>query len=307
MNRRDIGTHVLALGLALVLWFYVQSTQVPAQPIDLQVKRFGAVTLEVRNRPADLELAGDMVGTVALTVRAPDEVLTGVTARDLMVYIDLRGLRAGSNQLAVRVDVPAGIEVVGVSPARVEVILEPVLAVNLPVSLVLRGAPAQGYFAAPGVVGGATVTVVGGRTAVEQVLPPIIEVDVTGLNATIANSRELVARDSLGRVVPTVTINPPSVQFVQPIYPIKILPLRFVAVGTAAPGVQSVRIESVTTEVEVAAPADILAGLTEILIEVDMTGIAEEQARESAVVVPAGVFLVSSPTVNLRMLVTRGP
>lgn len=307
MNRRDIGTHVLALGLALVLWFYVQSTQVPAQPLDLPVKRFGAVTLEVRNRPADLELVSDIVGAVALTVRAPDEVLTGVTARDLIVYIDLRGLRAGSNQLAVRVDVPAGLEVVGVSPARVEVMLELVTAVNLPVSLVLRGDPARGYFAAPGVAGEATVTVVGGRTAVEQVLPPIIEVDVTGKNATIANSSEIVARDSLGRVVPKVTINPPSIQFVQPIYPIKSLPLRFVAVGTAAPGVQSVQIESATTVVEVAAPPEILAGLTEILIEVDIAGIAEEQVRESAVVVPAGVFLVSSPTVNLRLLVTRGP
>jgi len=307
VNRRLIGTHVLALGLALVLWFYVQSTQVPTPPFDLPVQRFSAVTLEVRNRPADLEIVSDVVSTVALTVRAQGEALAEVTGRDLIVYIDLRGLRAGSNQLAVRVDVPAGLEVVGVSPARVEVILEPVTAVNLPVTLVLRGTPALGYFAAPGVAGPASVTVIGGRSAVEQVAPPVIEVDVTGKSATIANSQVLEARDGLGQLVPRVAFNPPSIEFAQPIYPIRALPLRIVATGRPGPGVQSVRLESAVSVVEVAAPPDILMGLAEITIEVSIEGTTEEQLREVAVGVPAGMFLVSSPMVSVRLIVTRSP
>ncbi|MBS3873059.1 MAG: hypothetical protein KGZ92_09780 [Firmicutes bacterium] len=307
MNRRDIGTHVLAIGLALVLWFYVQSTQVRVQPEDIPVQRFPAVTLEVRNRPADLELVSAIVPTVSLTVRAPDEVLAAVTARDLIVYIDLRGLRAGSNQLAVRVDAPAGLEVVGVSPARVEVMLEPVTAVNLPVSLVLRGTLAPGYFAAPGVVGPASVTVFGGSTAVGQVVPVVVEVDVTGKTSTIESSRVLEAKDSLGQVVPKVTLNPPSIQYVQPIYPIKVLPLRFVAVGRPAPLVQSVRLESATATVEVAAPPEVLAGLSEIVIEVNIEGTAEDETREVVVGVPRGTFLVSSPTVSVQLLVTKSP
>ncbi|MBS3937240.1 MAG: hypothetical protein KGZ50_01535 [Peptococcaceae bacterium] len=307
MNKKDLGNHLLAVVLAFVFWFYVQSTLVPLPQADVPVQRFAAVALEMRNRPAELDLQNEVVGAVALTVRASREVLAELAASDLVAYLDLRGLRAGSNTLAVRVDVPAGIEVVAVSPARVEVVLEPVTAVNLPVTLLQRGRPAEGYFAPPGAVAPLTVTAVGGQSAVILVVPPVLEIDVAGRNTEIVGTRELIPVDSSARPVSKVTLNPATVQFIQPIFPIKTLSLRAVTKGQLAPGVKSVRLEIIVPEVRLAASPALLERLQELPLEVSIEGLTKEQIVEVAVVVPPGTFLVSAPTVSVRVLVTLGP
>lgn len=62
--------------------------------------------------------------TVELTLSGPDHLTLGLTASDVVVLIDAMGLPRGTHELIPEVSTPDGIEVHGVTPARVTVTLK---------------------------------------------------------------------------------------------------------------------------------------------------------------------------------------
>ena len=167
-RRDNIAHHVLALVLALALWFFVKSTSVPVRQADTNSRRFAGVTIETRNRSTELDLVQPITQTTALNVRAHQDVLDRLTVQDLVAYVDLRTLREGTHDLNIRVDLPAGVEVLSANPSRVQVSLEEIISTQVPVVLSLTGAAPAGFYAPAGVVEPATVIVTGGRSVVSN-------------------------------------------------------------------------------------------------------------------------------------------
>jgi YbbR domain-containing protein len=62
--------------------------------------------------------------TVVLTLSGPDHLTSSLRAEDIEVLIDAMGLPRGTHELVPEVSVPEGIEVLGVTPARVTVTLQ---------------------------------------------------------------------------------------------------------------------------------------------------------------------------------------
>ncbi len=62
--------------------------------------------------------------TVVLTISGPDHLASSLRAEDVEVLIDAMGLPRGTHELVPEVHVPEGIEVHGVTPARVTVTLQ---------------------------------------------------------------------------------------------------------------------------------------------------------------------------------------
>ena len=177
-RRDNIAHHLLALVLALALWFFVKSTSAPIRQVDTNSRRFAGVAIETRNRATELDLLRPITQTTTLNVRAHQDVLDKLTVQDLVAYVDLRALKEGTHDLNIRVDLPAGVEVLSASPARVQVALEERISTQVPVVLSLSGAVPPGYFAPPGGVEPGTVVVTGGRSIVSSLAPFIIVLDV---------------------------------------------------------------------------------------------------------------------------------
>ncbi|MBT9176160.1 MAG: CdaA regulatory protein CdaR [Firmicutes bacterium] len=309
INRTDIGTHILALVLALVLWFFVMYTQSPTGVVELHTRRLSAVTLEVRNRPVGLTLVRQPTGAVVLTVRGPRQVLDGLKAQDVVVYLDLAGLNEGTHQLGVRVALPSGVEAVSSAPTRVEVALDQIVSVTLPVKLLLEGSLPAGYFAPPNQVTPSSVVVTGGRSAVARLAPLVIRLDASGLTNSLAASAELHPLDVTGQRLSDVSLSAASVEYHQPVYPTKSLPIRLETRGQPGGDIKNVRLEIVSApespslQATLAAPPDILHDLTELVIPIDVTGVTASTTVEVTPSVPLGAYLVAPPLVKVRVIV----
>jgi len=304
--REDMAHHVLALLLALVLWFFVKSTSAPVRQADTQTRRFSNITIETRNRATDLALVRPLTQTATLTVRAPQDVLERLTVQDLVAYVDLRTLQEGSHELNIRVDLPVGVEVLSASPTRVQLGLEQIISTQVPVLLSLSGVPTPGYYAPPGVVEPATVVVTGGRSLVGSVAPFVVVIDVSNLTDTVTASVPLEPYTTQGQAL-NVDVNPPQVQYRQPIIPTKRVPLRIVGEGGFAPSVTEVAFEPTPQDIEVAAPVDVLQDLTELVMVVNTSNIRENTIVELIPQVPQGVYLVAPSPVAIRMIVKVEP
>jgi hypothetical protein len=62
--------------------------------------------------------------TVELTLSGPDHRAASLTVEDVLVVVDAMGLPRGTHELVPEVTAPAGIEIHGVTPARVTVTLQ---------------------------------------------------------------------------------------------------------------------------------------------------------------------------------------
>jgi YbbR domain-containing protein len=108
------GLKLLSVVLAYALWMTL--TQAPAVEIGL------SVPLELRNLPVHLQVAGEIPARVHLHLHGPERILRRLEAEDVGVTVDLSRARVGNHRFELRkenVEVPAGIDVVRISPEEV--------------------------------------------------------------------------------------------------------------------------------------------------------------------------------------------
>lgn len=305
-RRDNIAVHLLALVLALALWFFVKSTSGPVRQADTNSRRFAGVTIETRNRATEFDLVQPLTQTTTLNVRAHQDVLDKLTVQDLVAYVDLRTLSEGTHELNIRVDLPAGVEVLSANPSRVQVAMEQIISTQVPVNLSLTGVPPAGYYAPPGEVDPATVVVTGGRSVVGNMTPFTIVLDVASLTSTISGSFPLEPYNALGQLL-ELSINPPQAQYRQPIYPIKAVPLEVVGEGGYAPGVKEVLFELDISQLEVAANPEILQEIENIILSVNTSEVVEDAIIEITPQAPQGAYFVAPSNVEVRMIVVLEP
>jgi len=305
-RRDNIAHHVLALVLALALWFFVKSTSDPVRQADTNSRRFAGVAIETRNRAAEFDLVRSIAYTTTLNVRAPQDVLNRLTVQDLVAYVDLRTLREGTHDLNIRVELPAGVEVLSANPSRVQVVMEQIISTQVPVVLSLTGVPPAGYYAPAGAVEPATVVVTGGRSAVGNLAPFIIELDVSSLRDSFSASFPLEPISTQGQAL-QLSVNPPHVQYRQPIYPTKMVPLEVMGEGGYAPGVQEVRFEVDIPGLEVAASPERLQEIGNIVLSVDTSEVVKDTTVEITPQAPPGGYLVAPSNILIRMIVVSKP
>jgi YbbR domain-containing protein len=160
--KRDIGIRLLALALAVALWF-VASEDLRTEP----------VAMEERVLPATVRLVGvakelipfQDVPQVEVRLRGPSNV---PVPEQLEAYIDMRGKRAGQYHLAVHVSVPSRFSVLAVKPEHIAVRLEPETTRRFSVVTALIGLP-PGVEVVIGQPEPAEVTVSGAKSDIERV------------------------------------------------------------------------------------------------------------------------------------------
>jgi YbbR domain-containing protein len=162
------GLRLLALGLALVLWFAL-SFQRRETRSEKQVQ--AAITYM---RGEDIVIL-DPRQTVDVTLSGPRETINRVNPFDVSVQVDLRQVEAGTHEVtlaAENVSLPQGLRVDRLQPSSVEVTLDRLVSAQLPVEADVRGEPAAG--ATRGEV---------------EVVPPTV--NITGPESQIQNLKTL--------------------------------------------------------------------------------------------------------------------
>ena len=184
---------LLALALALALWFFVGSAERTEIALALPVEYFGLedpLTLDGPRR--------EMVDVQLQTTRWAAARVSPATVRG---RVDVSGLREGDNVLHLvpdNVQVPPGVRVTRVAPAWTTVRTARAATRTVQVVPQVHGRPAADHVLGPVVVDPATVEIKGPRTTIEgRKVVETLPVDVSGRRARVTQAVGLALPDSV--------------------------------------------------------------------------------------------------------------
>lgn len=240
-----LGRILLAVVLAVLLWFYVSSSE-SRQKTTL----FTGFTIEVRNAPSQLRVINPLP-TVDVTVQGPRNILDALSTSDIHPYIDLKGQSEGTPDLLVLVDVNPDKQhdlTVTVSPSKVQVQLELQVTQVFTVATQINGAPAVGYKLESVKITPNEVRVTGRKSVVARVARVMVPIDLEGRASIQQGSKTPVAQDSNGQLIDDLAFEPATVQVEAPIRLMenyRTVPVKPNLVGQPSPGYQvsSIRID----------------------------------------------------------------
>jgi hypothetical protein len=135
----NLGLKLLSLALAVFLWIVVLGEQ------KIEVTVHVPLPLAL---PQDFFLANDPVDALDIHLRGPKTLVTSLTPREVALSDLPVKWAEGENIIPIRPDlvrVPRGIQVVGVTPQRVRVVLEPAVEREVEIAPRTEGAPPAGY------------------------------------------------------------------------------------------------------------------------------------------------------------------
>ncbi len=158
----NLGLKLLSLGVALFLWAVVLGEQ----KVEVSIN----VPFEL-NPPDALVLVNDPPETLQVHLRGPKTLVTSLSPSDVQVAKLTGKLTEGENALSIppsAIRVPRGIDVLGVDPHRVRIVLEEVVARAVEVRPNLEGSPPDGFVLTRAIPTPARVTVAGPRSQVRR-------------------------------------------------------------------------------------------------------------------------------------------
>jgi len=126
--RKNLGLKGLALGLAVILWWFVAG--------ESNVHVGFAVPLEIRNIPSGMAITNKVDRQVDVRLAGPSTLINTLQQKEISAAVDLSGAKAGRETIPLSersVKVPAGVRVERVYPAYVEVMLEKLERKTVPV------------------------------------------------------------------------------------------------------------------------------------------------------------------------------
>ena len=138
--RRNLRLKAFSFLIALIWWAVVHGE-------DARIKDY-VVPIDYINLAQTLEQSGRVVDTVTVRLRAPEAVLRNVTEDRLTVTVDLGRAPLGEQHIPVTgkmLRVPAGTDVVRVSPAVIPVRVERRARREVPIVAEFSGSPPRGY------------------------------------------------------------------------------------------------------------------------------------------------------------------
>jgi YbbR domain-containing protein len=175
---------VVSLVFALVLWFFVMGER------NLEIGY--AVPLEIKNVPKGMMIANEVPNTVDVRLSGPRTMLMNLGPRDVGISVDLSDLKAGLTtfkRLEERLNIPTGIKVTRLSPAYIDLKLEPIRSKELPVRVVLSGRPAEGFHVVVVTAEPASVAVEGAEGELNALREVATDaVDLSGASAPLTMS-----------------------------------------------------------------------------------------------------------------------
>lgn len=305
--NNNLVLRIVAIVLACILWFTVNAPQTAQNPgqsasgvkdfpyaVHVNLPQDMMVT-EIDHPTVVIEVKGNLVNTSSLP-----SAMMGVE-----VVADATGLSPGKHALTLKaLNMPAA--EYSIIPQTVNVTLEKKVTASKPVQIHVSGTPAKGYQVGQVQPDVDTVQVSGVSSAVSRVVAVTADISVKGAKTTVSHTLTLQPVDKNGNAVTGVEVDPINVTTVVHIEPpqvgINLTPEIF---GTPAPGYAVSGISLAQASVNVTAPPDVTAKLTNINLPVDVSGLKSTTTLDVPIVPQAGWTHVDPGTVQVTVDIAK--
>jgi len=281
---------ILAIVIALVLWAYVIGEVNPTttQVINnVQVELLNMESLTERG----LAAAGEGSFTVDVVVEGTRADLAAMNQKEIIAQADLFGWSEGENLIPVTAKVPDGIKLIEVRTGKINVRIEPLVAVSKPVEIAYTGVLAEGREVGAVSIKPQEIEISGARSDVASVNKIRVMVAVNQLSEEgAAVQAEALAVDKEGLPVENVNLSAESVDVSARICLLKEVTLAATFTGDPANGYGAET--KVPGTIYVKGTKEALKNLDVVRTEaVDLTGAREDRTVALSVILPDDVEL----------------
>ena len=228
-----------ALILAIIVWVSSVTSSDPNEVVSYTTP----VSLTVLGQNPDLLVTEQSATELSITLRAPRSVQEQISRNfnQITARINLSGLTAGAYDLVPEIEL-AGfkpVQVVGIEPAEINIILEQISTKTLDITVLQTGSLPISYESGEAVLSSDSVELLGPLSKVSEVNDVVANIDLSNTTTTITRIVELSPIDRRGNLVEGVSLNPTSITVEVPIKQLvgyRNVFIKIVTTGTIAQG-----------------------------------------------------------------------
>lgn len=302
---------ILALLISILLWAMVHldsGTTSPGITTAYDNKTIKDVAIQAVGLNDNYVLSAMSTDRVNLEVRGQRSLLTSFFTDDYKVTVDLSNVKAGTETLPLRADLPSGVEVISINPSMVTVTVEEKKTKPFNVTIATDGEPAAGMRLGTPSSDPAAVNVTLAESRLEAVASVRGIVDVSGAKENVSERRvRLKAYDKNGQEIEEAVIEPATVSAEVPVVQgYKAMPIRVSYTGDLPDGLVVASVKPSVTEASVYAPTSVLSGLTgNVAATLDLGTLTEAGTKQvqARLTVPAGAERVDPASITLDVTV----
>ena len=300
--HHNMPAKVIALVVAVTLWGVVMEDQNPfiEDTVTLNVKEI--------NQNEDYRVMPERA-QVKIRVRGQRSTFLAVEnseEKGYVAYVDMSGYGEGTYRLRPQVTMPAGLELLEMTPDVLDFTFEAIITKSLPIELIVNGATAPGAAVAKITQEHDSVAVTGPRSLVDKTTRVIGYVGLSGNDADFSLDVPLTAINDDGRQVAGVRLALSAihvnVQLARGLTK-KIVSVKPVLTDHPPEGYLVKNTQVDPQKIEVAGDEDAIATLTVLPTEpVTLTNAVTTFTKTVKLSLPEGVT-VTNPIVNVKVVV----
>ena len=290
----NLGLKLLSLLLAILLWSYVVSSN----PSITRTKDINGLTAYVSNESTlhanRLALASDpaeALDGVSVQLEVPQSSYALADADNVQVTLDLSSVRAaGTQEVPLRATTSYG-RVTSIVPDSIKLEFETYDSRSVPVNAAISGEQQEDIWYNINRLNPEELVISGPSSVVQTVASAYVYVDVTDRETSYVTAARFVLLDYSGEEIPQTLLSSASSSITVgvDVYPTRELPISTaiedVVQGSPAEGYEVTSISIQPESVTVAADAQLLDSLTELLIQpVDVSGASQTFSQRTRIV-----------------------
>ncbi|MFC2029067.1 YbbR-like domain-containing protein [Chloroflexota bacterium] len=213
---KNYRTLLLAFLLAIAVWVSAVSASDPDE-----IRPFPTpVTIEIIGQETNMLITNDYTKQVEVVLQAPQSVWTQLTtsADTVHAIVDITSLSAGSHQVPIQFQVRVQpTRIISTSLENLELVLEPLMTLSMPVEIELLGSPSIGYETLDTKLNYEDVIVSGPESIVNQVVRIGSSLNIAGIKNDLESTVTLQAYTQSGQTVSGVNLSQTFVDVTIPV------------------------------------------------------------------------------------------
>lgn len=295
---------MLALVIAVFLWVYVAQSQNP------MTEKLFEIPLEYNNLPTNMAVV-DKVDTVKVRVQGYNGVVGNLDTKDISASVDLTDANIGQYVAKINIGLPAGVQLISVSPVDIEVNIQELKSVTVPVEVDTSDVSAEdGYtLMTPSALTDA-VKISGAKDNVAKISKAVVKIPAGVLTDSYNGTLPVSVYDANGNSLDDLlTVMPEAVEVVLPVVsdtPSKVAPISASLVGEPAEGYTVSRIVIVPNIVTAFASQYLLDNIDYVQTEaIDITGAKSNVTAKVGLISDDGVRLDIQDQIDVVVMIEK--
>ena len=284
--RYNMVYTLISIFAAIFIWFFVFSDSNPI------IEDVVIISLEATDLDRNLVVA-EKPNSINIRFQGNTNVINRVSSRDFRAFVPLDLVEVGLNSIQVVASGPDGVRIISVEPSFVDVYIDELRSIQLPVEIIVDGDAASGFVMGNPRFTPSQVLIYGPGNFLESVGRVYVNAAFSNVSADYFQNLPVLVEDRNGTLIMDwVEVRPGNVEVLIPVtafMPSKIVPVIIDFIGELTPGLEIGGVLAHPSTIRIYGPRNILDEIRYLPLEVDINGIQADVNFELDLAFPQGI------------------